>query len=519
VTVSIFEILATLPSGLIGSPLDGDDLARYLREEVGTDLEKQRNARHILRDELYRDGGVEHMKGVIDQVFTDPDVRRLRKDWIRYARFSNPLRRVVNELSTVYSEPARRSVAASDDAYQSVLDAVRVDEVMFQIGRMLNLHRSLLVGFRVKQRAGGELVPSIDVATPGHVRAVLHPNDASEVVGWLVEASYRPARHQLDVPAWTLWSDHERAHLRADFSPIPGSHVEHGLGVCPWVPVTLGPPGAGFWPGEEGEDLVAAHISIWLSGVFLLKESKSATKQSVIQGDTTSAARGQAADSEVPIEIGDGTAISTVDMSMDLDMFRKTSDHILEHVAQNYGMSASLINHEGVQSAEARELMRVPLRELRLQQQVPLRRFEERLAKVMAAVLRADMPAMAFSPDGWRIEFGEAQTPLSGNEAMDVFLKERTAGTTNTIAFIQRRRPGMTAPEAEAEMLSNIAVETKRVQAMRELMSLSGALGSSAPDAQADEDEDESQDSTAPEIFGRSSDATDNSGKTTAPPA
>jgi hypothetical protein len=101
-------------------------------------------------------------------------------------------------------------------------------------------------------------------------------------------------------------------------------------------------------------------VSSWLSSIFLLKEQKSATKQPVLQGDGTNIARSQAADSEVPIETADGQSITTVDMSMDLGMFRATSDHIIEHVAQDYGMSAALINQQGVQSAEARELMRVP---------------------------------------------------------------------------------------------------------------------------------------------------------------
>ena len=508
-TTSILQTLAVLPSGNYGQTLDPSELGKYLGIQLDTREEKARNARHVLRDELYRDGGVAHMETVIDAVFTDPDVRRLRKDFVKYARFNNALKRIVNELSTVYAEPATRSVAA-DEPYQSVLDEVRIDEVMFQVGRLLNLHRSLLVGFRVKDRVDAEPVPVVDIASPAHVRAILHPNDASEVVGWLVANSYRPARHTLDVPAWTLWSTHERFHLRSDLSVIPGSHVVHEMGVCPWVPVTLGPPGAGFWPGEEGEDLVAAHLAIWLSNVFGLKEMKSATKQAVISGDTTSTARGQAADSEVPIELGDGAAVSTLDGSMDLSMFRETSDHILTSAALNYGMSPGLVNHQGTQSAEARELMRVPLRELRLQQQVPLRRFEERFAKVMSAVLAKDLPSRSFSPDGWRIEFGEAQTPLSGSQEMDLFLKQRQAGIDNTAAFIQRRRPGMTLEQAESVMAENIIVELKRNELMRPLMQISGSMGKSTPGADEEADKDEAQDSTAPpEMFGRKSGPTD----------
>ncbi len=482
-TVSIFDTLAALPSGAVSQSLDAAELSTYLKAQVDTDEEKARNARHLLRDQMYRDGGVAYMKGVIGRVFQDPDVIAKRQAWVEFARFNNPIKRIVNELSTVYAEPAKRTVAGDQAAYTSLLDTVRMDEVMFQVGRLVNLHRSLLVGFRVRERASGELVPTIDIATPAHVRAVLHPNDSSEVVGWLVATDYRPARNSLDVPAWTLWSDHERVHLRKDMTVITSSYVEHGLGVCPWVPVTLGPPGAGFWPGEEGSDLDAAHVAIWLTNVLLLKEAKSATKVPVLQGDTTNMARGQAADTDVPIEVGDGTAISTVDMSMDLDAFIGVGNHVMGTTSNNYGMPAALVNHQGVQSAEARELMRIPLRELRLQQQVPLRRFEERFARVMAAVLAKDAPALAFSADGWRIEFGEAQTPLSGNQEMDLFLKQRTAGVTDTIEFIKARRPGITDDDAKAEQDLHILRETERVIAMRTLQAASGAMGSDAPSA------------------------------------
>lgn len=478
-TISIFDISATLPSGDIGPSLSMDEFGRYLQSQVKTDSEQNRNDRHALRDEMYRDGGVQYMKRVIDTVFDDPAVKEKRKKWVEHSRFNNPLKRVVNEVSTVYAEPALRTVDDDENnaKYRAVLDAVLMDEQMFQVGRLLNLHRSLLVGFRVRMNADGTRDPVLDIATPANVRVLCHPNDPSKVVAWIVKTGFAPARSLVDVPAWTLWTDHERIHLRDNFYPIASSVHEHGLGVCPWVPVTLGPPGAGFWPGEEGEDLVAAHVAIWMENVFLLKESKSATKQPVIQGDTSSVARGQSSDSETPIEIGDGTSISSVDNSMDLSMFRDTADHILESVAQGYGMSAALINHQGVQSADARELMRVPLRELRKQQQIPLRRFEASLAKTMAAVLSVDLPSMSFDPSGWRIEFGEAQTPLTGNEALDVFTKARTAGVDNTIDFMMRSRPGMTEDQAIDQMERNIKVETMRNILMRPLQQIAGSMG------------------------------------------
>lgn len=484
-TVSILQTLATLPSGDQGAPLSFDELGRYLGDQCNTIDEKDRNNRHVLRDEMYRDGGVAYIEGVVDETFTDNETRRLRKHWVRHARFSNPLKRIVNELSTVYAEPAKRTVDGDENnaKYQDLLERLSANENMLQISRLLNLHRALLVRFRMRDIPGSDQrEPVLDCATPASIRAVLHPNDPSLVVGWLIRTSYRPARAQVNVPSWVLWTDHERINLREDMHPIVESYLEHGLGLNPWVPVSLSPPGSGFWPGEEGEDLTAAATARWIAGVFLLKETKSATKQTILQGDGTNMARGQGADSEIPIELADGQSATTVDMSMDLEMFQRTADHIMEQVAQNYGMSAALINQQGVQSAEARELMRVPLRELRMHQQVPLRRFERQLAKVMVAVLKKDEPSMAFDDTGWRIEFGEAQTPLSPMDALDLFLKARTAGTDNTVDYIKRSKPGMTDEQALVEMQHNIEVETARNILMRPLMQISGSLGAEQPD-------------------------------------
>lgn len=503
-TVSILDTLATLPSGLVGAKLSFAELGGYLRTHCDTQAEKDRNKRHALRDEIYRDGGVEFLKSVLDDVFEDRFIAEKRKKWVQWARYSNPLKRVVNELSTVYADPAKRIVEGeeNDKKYQAVLEAVCMDEQMLQISRLLNLHRAILVRCRVRQLPDDTREPVIDWATPAHARAVLHPNDPTLVVGWLIRTSMRPARDQVNVPSWVLWTDHERLQLREDMSPIVESYLEHGLGRNPWVAVTVNPPGPGFWPGEEGEDLVAAAVAMWVQSLLMLKESKSATNIPVIQGDGTMTARGQAADSESPIELADGQSVTTVDMSMDLGMWQQASDHILGHVAQNYGMSAALVNNQGVQSAEAREALRIPLRELRKHQQVPLRRLERSLATVMVAVLKSDLPEMAFSVDGWRIEFGEAQTPLSRREEIDVFTKARGAALDNTVAFIQRQRPGMTWEQATEEMVKNIEVETHRNELMRPLMMVSGALGAETPDPAVDESQDSNvlgQDSTGPE--------------------
>lgn len=482
--MSLLSVLAINPDQSRGGDLTNAELGHYLQSHIGTLDEQARNTRHRLRDELYHDGGCAYMDSVIDDVFTDERLKRLRKKWVRHARFNNSLKRIVNELSTVYAEPAKRTVSSTGaDNYAKLLKAIAFDEQMLQMSRLLNLHRVMLVALRVRDTTvvgdDGRPVrePVLDLTTPADARVVLHPNDNKLPVAWVIRACHKPARGYAapDLPKWTLWSDVERVTLRDDLSVI--SVERHGLGVNPWVPVTLGPVVGGFWPGEEGEDLVAARIMIWFQDVLLAKESKSATKQPIVQGDGVMTARGQAADSEIPNEIADGQSITTVDMSMDVSIFRDTADHVLDSAGYNYGLSPAIVKNQGVQSAEARKLLRIPLGEIRKHQQAPLRRFEERFAVVMGSVISVDLPAWAFDPSSFKLEFSEEQTPMSAKEELDLFLAGRGAGVDNTIDFIKRKKPGMSDEEARAEMIANIAIELDRNRLMRPLQAVSGSMG------------------------------------------
>lgn len=481
-TASIYDVLGTLPTGERGHPLDEAELTRYLRGTVGTDAEKRRNGRHALRDELYRDGGDEHMRQVIVDVFEDPSVREKRQRMIPHAKFSNCLKRIVGEMSMVYASPAVRSVDGGDAnqrAYDELTKAMSLDEQLGVVNEMLNLHRALIVGPRIRINLDGTPEMVLDVATPSTVRAVTLPHDRTCVVAWLVRVDMPLVRNPWGaVPAWALWTDHEMMYRTEDLGPIEGSRIEHGLGMSRWVPISYASVSVpGFWPGSEGEDLVSARVTEWLTDILMIKETKSNTRQPIISGDTTAMARAQAADSETPIEAPDGVSVSTVDMGTDPDMFIKASDHVLERVGNNYGLSMAALKHQGVQSAAAREIMLAPVRERRGKQEKIFRRFESRLAVVMAAVAQKWAPSLAFDPTGWRINFGEIRVSMSKAERLDLFEREKKALLTNSVAFKMSEDPDLTVEQAKTDIADNIAVETMIAVMTRPLAAVSGALG------------------------------------------
>lgn len=488
-TASIYDTLGMLPTGERGHSLDESELTRYLRATVGNDGEKRRNARHALRDELYRDGGDEHMHAVIGEVFVDADVREKRRKMIPHAKFSNCLKRIVGEMSTVYASPAVRTVDGGDAnlaAYRALIESMSLDEQLGVVNEMLNLHRALIVGPRIRVGVDGTPEMVLDVATPATVRAVTLPHDRTCVVGWLVRVDMPLIRNPWGAaPAWALWTDHEMMYRTEDLGPIEGSRVEHGLGMSRWVPISYASVSVpGFWPGREGEDLVSARVTEWLTDILMIKETKSNTRQPIVSGDTTSMARAQAADSEIPIEAPEGVSVSTVDMGTDPDMFIKASDHVLERAGNNYGLSMAALKHQGVQSAEAREIMLAPVRERRGKQEKIFRRFEARLANVMAAVAKKWAPALAFDPVGWRVDFGEIRVSMSKRERLDLFEREKQLKLTNTVKFMTEENPDIKAEQAKDSLEENIEVETMLAMMSRPLAAVSGALGGAAARAE-----------------------------------
>ena len=490
-TVSVLNALAMLPSGKPGQPLDWGELGAHLRTSLNTEDEKKRNKRHALRDRLYRDGGDKDMEEVVDAYIADDSLRQKLKRVIPHAKFNNSLKRIVGELSTVYAEPARRFVdgdQGNQERYRTLTTTLCLDEQMDVVNQMLNLHRALIVGPRVRVNPDGTREMVLDIATPATVRALCSPLDTTHVLGWLIKVDMPMVRNPWGRrPEWVLWTDHEQVYLDAGFNPIPETHVEHKLGLNRWVPISYAADAIpGFWPGEEGGDLVAAHLAIWFASVLMIKETKSNTKIPIITGDTSAMARNQAAESEVPIEAPEGVSVTTIDVGTDPTIFITAADHMLARAGNNYGLSMGALTHQGVQSADARELMLAPVRERRRKQTKIFRRFESRLAQVMARVAAVDARDLAFDPAGWRIDFGEPLVVLSEKERLEIFEHRRRLGLTNTVRFLLGEDPDKTPADAVKELEENVEVELSRNQLMRPLQAISGSPGAEMPDAGSD---------------------------------
>lgn len=468
-----------MPNGTVPTPLDPSGVASYIyKRYLSSAPEMERRVSAQVRNDLYNDGGDAAMAKLIDSVFKDPDVRTLRKQWIPYAKSNNPTKRIINEISTVYQEPAIRTVAGDQDNrnYREVVRLSRQDEIFEKVNAMVNLHRALFVRPRVCVVDSSTREPAIDIATPADAYAIRHPNDPTRCIAVIIATGYHGSTTLSDVPAFEVWTDFEKFQLTSDGRIVVDSWIEHGLGLNPWVFISMEPPSKGIWPAMSGKDVEAGHLSIWLLNIQILKESKSQNKQNVFQGDTTNLRLGQMADSESAIEVPDGTVISSIDAGVDTQQYRDNANHILEQLANSYGISAGVLHHQGVQSAEARELMRAPIEELRRKQMKVFHSFERRFVDAQAAVMRSDLPTLAFEVKDWTIRFGETRKPSSRKDSLETFENERRIGLTNTIEFMMGLN-GLSYEQAEQAIQDNIDIELARNILMRPLNQINGSLG------------------------------------------
>lgn len=468
-----------MPNGTVPQPIDPGGVASYIyKRYLSNKTEMERRVSAQVRNDLYNDGGDAAMASLIDAVFKDPDVRTLRKQWIPFAKSNNPTKRIINEISTVYQEPAIRTVAGDDNnrTYREVVRLSRQDEIFEKVNAMVNLHRALFVRPRVCVVDSSTREPAIDIATPADAYAIRHPNDPTRCIAVIIATGYHGSTTLTDVPAFEVWTDFEKFQLTSDGRIVVDSWIEHGLGLNPWVFLSMEPPSKGIWPAMSGKDVEAGHLAIWMLNIQILKESKSQNKQNVFQGDTTNLRLGQMADSESAIEVPDGTVISSIDAGVDTQQYRDNANFIIEQLANSYGISAGVLHHQGVQSAEARELMRAPIEELRRKQTKVFHSFERRFVDAQEAVMRSDMPSLAFTVDDWTIKFGETRKPSSMKDSLETFEHERRLGLTNTIEFMMGLR-GLSYEQAEQAIEDNVDVELARNILMRPLNQINGSLG------------------------------------------
>lgn len=491
--MSLWDILGLKPDNLRGV---GDWLQKYY---VDNAVEKARMCHARLLDEFYEGGGDDEMKRVINKMYADPKNRARREAVIdaELDKYDNIIARIVGEKATVYSEPANRRIAKQDEIYQEFNERVGMDAVMGELDKRLALHENALIWYRVRMTPTEDREPLLEVISPASFWAISHPNDRTLLIGVIFDQRMPMAKPE--DPSYRVWT-HDQTFVMNGKCDIFETTIESWpLGQMPGVLASLVRPGSKptLLTQYPSKDLLSAQKAIRLQAINLVKESISAVKQTYISGDTSATAMGQTSDSETEQFLGEGVTATTLDRGMDQEQFRDNGGYIGDAVASNHGLSPSVLRNRDASSGAEIELRRLPIREQRKKRIPIMRAVEKQLVKVIAMVNSArnttdeneapvlvagDLPEFAFSAEGWSIDFGEVQQPMSKMESLSVFEKERELGGIDNYEWEMQRNPDIRTLEDAKKIVDE---RNKRrgeyVESQKDFMAASGALGAMQP--------------------------------------
>lgn len=427
--------------------------------------------RSQVADRCYRNDADQDMHRLLGAVMSKQNLA-LRAPFVKYAKSNNVVRRIVEQKANVYSHTVSRKL--DDDRDQKLLtefsDLLQLDAVMLELDRLLALHHSVFVQYRVRVEMGGVRQPCIDLVTPGTFIAINHPADKTLLVGVALDME----------EYWFL--DFGDEYMTLPKGTIVPRNLTKRAGPINWFIAHQTPPTTrgSILESAPGADVVAAHMSVWQQNISMLKESKSSTKVPTFAGDTTRIPTNQPVDSELPYILGEGATVTVMDLSSDTEQYQGLSDHIAERSAASQGVPPSVMAGADASSGSHLHVMRLPLIELR-KRRIPLMlRVERMLWKIIERVNAVDLVQYVFPTDGMHINYSEVEEPLSPAERNAVFEKERQLGLTNTIREIRRRNPQIITDKDAVEFLAeNVEVETVRVIMMMLLQKMNAHMGTS----------------------------------------
>lgn len=479
VTQTLNESLGTLPSGRIAN-LSDDDVTRRLRlDYIGNKADQTRKRESLMRLDLYRDRGRPHFEAVIGDVFKNDKVRDWRKVFVKYAEFQNITKRIVREISTVYSEPARRTVSRpTNKSYQQIQHDVRMDRRMRSANRLGNLLNNVLVWPTVSMG-----VPRIRVITPDKFSAIAHPNDPAQLIGLIIEQF--PDQHAAPTSSHYIVLDGQSFfNLDKDGRMIKDSRRPHGMPYMPVLLFSRDESEESLLDQTSGRDIISAHLAIALLNTMMLKHQKSGTKQPYASGDLETTALNQAMDEENLLQLGEGVTLSTLDLGADPNNYIAATRSIIKQIAANHGIPESVfdLSYQATSGFEI-ELKRVGLREVRRDQILDYRPFERDLATIQAAVLEAAGHPLAFDSAKWSIDFGEVETPKDPIQRIAYWEKLEGMDLANRVEMYMEMNPESTEEEAAAAIDANAMMRVKRTQQFQQQVptAFSGKDGNNPP--------------------------------------
>ena len=474
----------------------------FLRAKWQADRDRQAEAQDKL--DIYMDDFEEIVKAKMAELFHPKTVDRLL---YHVNQSQNILKRVVNEISTLYKTETARKTDPESDRYQDLAESLNIDVSMKKINRYTNLlNESLLkVGVRNGKLVYDIITPNIctviqNEADPTQADAIVYMTTRVNTVGsseiryhyWSKDGDYLIYDESFQIVGRIYDSYDESGLLR-----YPYIDPETGQYMLPFITFHRQQPDSNFWDQDSGRDLYNATVTTAIKMSLLDYYFKTGSfKQIYLIGDKADMPGKQVLD---PLTVlrgsGEGAEIGVLDREINLEQLKNAIIFQINSIINNYGISAdqySLVVSEI--SGRALKIRNRGLLEIRKEQLPIFKASEQELFNVTRVVNNAHFPNDQIPEDAnFDIDFGELEIPEDPDEDLELQTKRLRSGLISPGQFYQHFNPDIKdVEEAEKLIAENLsALEKMRIKYPNLDEALDFILGPGAPEKRPGEGEEE----------------------------
>jgi len=445
--------LIDLYKGVAG---DHAALVRMLTKEFGLHsgegsgqfLNPHRMRREVIaqRLRLYRGDARVDFERMIELVFETESVQHQRKKLIAVACEKNVTSGIVNEVASLYDQPAMR-LFKDDDAmterFRARAEELELDEVMQEQQRLTFLCNETLL-WSVSSEEGAK--PELHIVTPDAFDAIPHPTNKLHAAGFIIDAAppFIPEwadRSQLKF--YEIWDDTYTYHLNARGEMI-GSPIAHELGRIPGALLHRRKPVDRLLDSRAGSDITAAHLGVALLAIMSVRLAKSqGERQPILRGNLANVAAGQPMDGERPIALPPDVIAEMLDSKTSNEHYLALKEDKINDIEDTYG-----IPHKPDGATDTGKVFIT--RRLKLN---GIRNEQRRRARVNERLV---VKLIGFDPAALRVDHAEQMVPADAAEEIALLKEKLRLGLDSVVAYLMRKDPDLTRADAVMLIKSNV---------------------------------------------------------------
>lgn len=417
---------------------------------------------------LYRDDALVDVYQLIDQVYSTAEYQTELKKYVKLALGQNVTRRIIDEIASLYDQPAKRKL--KDDKEQ---DDFRADE------KRLHMHELLQENQRILTLCNETLIwryQSVDnwrlkIIPPSLFDAIPDPRDELVEAGFLIDCApvtIKQGDPKNKLPHWELWDDTYIYYINY-YGRLVDSQgndvsepVAHGMGRIPGALLHRREPTTKILDSSHGSDIESTHLAVMLINALIMRLAKvQGENQPVIQGNLSQLTMGQVMNGEKPMMLPPETKATMLTMRTEPDHYIKAKRDAIAGLAQTYGMSYEQFAIEETTretSGKSYEVRRIKLTEIRSE--------AKRRAHLNEALI---VDLMGYDPKGMKVDHREPSLPQDAIEEIALLSDMMQLGLDSPITYMQRKDTDLHREDALDLILQNIQDRAALVVMLRAL--------------------------------------------------